>query len=182
MKDINKLIWLDLEMTGLDVCRCHIIEIAIIITDKNLNILSEFPSVAIKQKKSILETMNTWCLKQHTKSGLLERVLDSNISVVKAEKMVIDFIKAQGIEKNSSPLCGNSVWQDRRFLSKYMPTLEDYLHYRLFDVSTFKIAASMWNPNVLNKFNKTSVHLALEDIKDSIQEMKTYRKYFLQSL
>lgn len=174
----SNLIWLDLEMTGLEIETCHIIEIAVIITNSDLNILTESPSIEIYQDDAILKTMNSWCIKTHSKSGLIERVKESKVSVSEAESFIIDFIKPY-VKKGQSPLCGNSVWQDRKFLTKYMPTLEDYFHYRLFDVSSFKIAASFWRPELLQQFNKQSAHLALDDIKESINEMKFYQAHLL---
>ena len=178
-KDKN-LIWIDLEMTGLDINNCHIIEIAAIVTDDKLNILAESPAIAIHQSDEILASMNEWCIKTHGDSGLTARVKESTTSVTKAENKILSFIEPY-TNKGKSPLCGNSVWQDRRFLAKYMPSLEAYLHYRLFDVSSFKIAASLWQPQLLNQFHKKGTHLALDDIKESIEEMKFYQKHLLQS-
>jgi oligoribonuclease len=174
----SNLIWLDLEMTGLEIERCHIIEIAAIITDPNLNILAESPAIAIHQSDDILAGMNSWCVKTHSESGLTERVRQSKVGTSEAEKQMLEFIKPH-VNKGQSPLCGNSIWQDRKFLAKYMPTLEDYFHYRLFDVSSFKIAASLWKPELLEQFTKKNTHLALDDIKESIEEMKFYRDHFL---
>lgn len=174
----SNLIWLDLEMTGLELDTCHIIEIAAIITDPDLNILAESPAIAIHQSDDVLKNMNSWCVKTHGESGLTERVRQSTIDITKAEQLILDFIKPY-VKKGQSPLCGNSVWQDRKFLAKYMLTLEDYFHYRLFDVSSFKIAASFWRPELLQQFNKQSTHLALDDIKESIDEMKFYQANLL---
>ena len=174
----NNLVWIDLEMTGLEIDECHIIEIAAIITDPNLNILAESSAIAIHQSDEILANMNLWCLKTHAESGLTERVRQSTISTAEAEIKILEFIKPH-VNKGQSPLCGNSIWQDRKFLAKYMPTLEDYFHYRLFDVSSFKIAASLWRPELLEKFTKQSTHLALDDIKESIEEMKFYQQNLL---
>lgn len=174
----SNLIWLDLEMTGLEIDTCHIIEIAAIITDPDLNILAESPAIAIHQNEDVLKGMNSWCIKTHGESGLTERVRQSAVDIAQAEQMILDFIKPY-VKKGQSPLCGNSVWQDRKFLAKYMPTLEDYFHYRLFDVSSFKIAASFWKPSVLQQFDKQSTHLALDDIKESIDEMKFYQANLL---
>lgn len=174
----SNLIWLDLEMTGLEIDTCHIIEIAAIITDPDLNILAESPAIAIHQNEDVLKSMNSWCIKIHGESGLTERVRQSNIGLNEAEQLILDFIKPY-VKKGQSPLCGNSVWQDRKFLAKYMPTLEDYFHYRLLDVSSFKIAASFWKPTILQQFDKQSTHLALDDIKESIDEMKFYQANLL---
>lgn len=175
----NNLIWIDLEMTGLIVDKCHIIEIAAIVTDKNLNIIAESPAIAIYQSDDILKNMDPWCIKVHTESGLVKRVQKSEITVSGAEQLIMNFIKPY-VNKGESPLCGNSIWQDRKFLSKYMPQLEKYFHYRLFDVSSFKVAASLWNPELLKQLNKKNNHLALDDIRDSIREMKFYHEYLLK--
>ena len=175
---LDNLIWLDLEMTGLDVKCCRIIEIAAIVTDNELNIIAESPAIAIHQSDAALASMDVWCTKTHGNSGLTERVRKSTISTAQAETMILDFIKPH-VTKNTSPLCGNSVWQDRKFLAKYMPTLEAYFHYRLLDVSSFKIAAALWQPDLLKKFTKGNTHLALDDIQESIEEMKFYREHLL---
>lgn len=180
MKKINKLVWLDLEMTGLDIETSYILEIAVIITDINLNIIDESPSVIIHQNNKILNNMNSWCMKYHTQSGLINRVKNSNISMQEAENIILTFIK-QYINKNESPLCGNSVWQDRKFLAKYMPQLEQFFHYRLLDVSTFKIASYLWNSQITKKYGKKNKeHLALDDIRESIKEMNFYKKNLLK--
>ncbi|MBK2125071.1 oligoribonuclease [Fangia hongkongensis] len=178
MSKIKHLIWLDLEMTGLDIYNCHIIEIAAIITDSELNVVAESDAIAIYQPEEVLAKMDTWCTKTHGESGLTARVRASHISLEEAEKMILNFIKPH-VNKHASPLCGNSVWQDRKFLAKYMPELEDYFHYRLLDVSSFKIAASMWKPELVEAFQKENTHLALDDIKESIDEMKYYRQKLL---
>jgi oligoribonuclease len=181
MENIQRLIWLDLEMTGLDIETCQIIEIAAIITDIELNIVAESNAIAIYQSDEIMANMNTWCQKTHQASGLIERVKESTISVSEAEQAILDFITPH-VAKNASPLCGNSVWQDRKFLAKYMPTLESYFHYRLFDVSAFKIAAALWKPKLLHQFKKQNNHLALDDIRESISEMGFYRQHLLAEL
>ncbi|MFZ9034617.1 MAG: oligoribonuclease [Francisellaceae bacterium] len=177
-KKQHNLIWLDLEMTGLDIDHCHIIEIAAIVTDRNLDILAETESIAIHQPIEILESMDSWCKETHFKSGLVDRVKSSDISVGHAESIIFDFI-SEYTNPHSSPLCGNSVWQDRKFLAKYMPKLEAHFHYRLLDVSSFKIAAQLWKPELLNHFKKHNNHLALADIKESIEELKFYRQHML---
>ncbi|WP_119342910.1 oligoribonuclease [Facilibium subflavum] len=175
----QNLVWLDLEMTGLELDHCHIIEIAAIITDSELNVIAESQAIAIHQPDEIMDSMNQWCKTTHGASGLTQRVKESNISLKKAEQMILDFIKPHVAEK-ASPLCGNSIWQDRRFLARYMPTLENYFHYRLLDVSAFKIAANLWSPELVNGFEKKNAHLALDDIKESIEEMKYYKDNFLK--
>lgn len=174
MLDENNLIWIDLEMTGLDPEKEVIIEIATIVTDKDLNILAEGPVLAINQTKSMMDGMDEWCTKTHGGSGLTQRVLDSDISVADAEKATIEFLEKY-VPKGKSPICGNSVGQDRRFLVKYMPALEDFFHYRTIDVSTIKELTRRWKPEVLAGFEKKGVHLALDDIKESIEELQYYR-------
>lgn len=180
MKKRDNLVWLDLEMTGLDPRKDRIIEIATIVTDKNLNILAEGPVLAIHQSKKLLDGMDDWCTRTHGKSGLTDRVKASKLNEAKAEIQTLDFIKKY-VGKNQSPLCGNSVWQDRRFLRKYMPALEDYFHYRLIDVSTIKELARRWQPDLYKGFDKISKHQALDDIKDSIEELLYYRKHWLKA-
>lgn len=172
MKNDSHLVWMDLEMTGLDPDRDSILEIATIITDEHLNILAEGPVFAIHQPPRVLDNMNAWCQKQHKKSGLIDRVEQSKITLEKAEAETLKFIK-KWVRKNKSPLCGNSIHQDRAFLHRFMPTLNDYLHYRLMDVSTVKELFKRWYN--LREFEKESKHLALDDIKDSVEELKYYR-------
>ena len=173
MKSKNNLVWIDLEMTGLDVDNCHIIEIATIITDSNLNIIAEAEPIAIHQSEEILASMNEWCIKTHGETGLTERVRKSTISLEEAENKMLSFIEKYTYE-NTSPICGNSIWQDRRFLSKYMPKIDNYCHYRVLDVSSIKILNEHWT-NKKFYFNKESTHKALDDIRDSIEELKFYR-------
>lgn len=171
----SRLIWLDLEMTGLDTQKDYIIEIATIVTDADLEIVAEGPVFAIRQPEDVMTQMDAWNTKQHKQSGLSERVKASVVSEREAELATLDFLKAQ-VKPGTSPMCGNSICQDRRFLAKYMPELEKFFHYRNLDVSTLKILAGLWNPNVLNSVKKSSKHLALEDIKDSIDELRHYRE------
>ena len=175
MNETN-LVWIDLEMTGLDVEKNRIIEIATIVTDKNLTILAEGPVMAIYQEEDILKIMDNWNVNQHTKSGLIDRVKKSKYHETEAQKLTLELIK-QYVPKGKSPLCGNSVCTDRRFLARYMPELENYFHYRLLDVSTLKELAIRWMPDVYDSFKKEGKHLALEDIKESINELKHYRQH-----
>ncbi|WP_150465353.1 oligoribonuclease [Francisella sp. SYW-2] len=176
MQSTDNLIWIDLEMTGLDVDSCAIIEIATIITDKDLNIIAEAEPIAIHQSDEILNTMNEWCIKVHGETGLTQRVKDSKTSLKEAERKTLDFIK-QYVPYQSSPLCGNSIWQDRRFLAKYMPDIDDYCHYRMLDVTSLKLLNEYWGDG--ESFYKKSTHQALDDIRESISELKFYRQKLL---
>jgi oligoribonuclease len=173
------LVWIDLEMTGLDPDNEVIIEIATIVTDSSLNLVAEGPSMAVQAPQDKLDGMDEWNQTHHKASGLLDRVLKSPISVVEAEAQTLAFLE-QHVTRNSSPLCGNSVWQDRRFLSRYMPTLENYLHYRLIDVSSLKELVRRWRPDLLAGFKKKNAHTALADIRESIDELRFYRDNFLK--
>ncbi len=175
----NNLIWIDLEMTGLDPDNDVIIEIATLVTDPQLNILAEGPTIAVHQSDEILNGMDEWCTRQHGQSGLTQRVRESNINEAEAEQLTIDFLM-QHVDKNASPMCGNSICQDRRFLYRYMPKLEDYFHYRNLDVSTLKELARRWKPGALDGFKKNATHLAMDDIKDSIAELSHYRETFIK--
>jgi oligoribonuclease len=173
------LIWIDLEMTGLDPLQDEIIEIATIVTDTQLNIVAEGPNLAIHQADATLARMDDWNTKQHTKSGLVERVKSSRITTQDAQKQTLDFLK-QHLPAKSSPMCGNTICQDRRFLARLMPELEAYFHYRHLDVSTVKELARYWAPEIYQGLNKASKHLALDDIKESIEELRYYRdKFFI---
>ena len=178
-QDKQNLIWIDLEMTGLDPEKERIIEIATIVTDKDLNILAEGPVLAIKQSDELLGKMSDWCVKTHTENGLIKRVKASKLTERAAELQTIDFLK-KWVPKGVSPICGNSIAQDKRFLYKYMPDLADYFHYRHLDVSTLKELARRWKPEILELFKKQNTHLALDDIKESINELKFYREYFIK--
>ncbi len=173
----NNLIWIDLEMTGLDPNKEKIIEIATLVTDSDLNILAEGPNLIISQAKEILDSMDEWNQNQHGKSGLIEEVIQSNITEQAAEIETLDFISKYVGEK-ISPMCGNTVSHDRRFLSKYMPRLEAYFNYRHIDVSSFKEVAVRWM-NEAQVYEKKGSHRALGDIKESVEELKFYKKIFM---
>ncbi|GAB2198617.1 oligoribonuclease [Sessilibacter sp. MAH4] len=175
----NNLIWIDLEMTGLDPDNDVIIEIATIVTDAHLNILAEGPVFAVSQDKTILDGMDEWNTRQHGQSGLTQRVLESTVDAEQAEQTTIEFLQ-QWVPAGKSPICGNSICQDRRFLVRGMPKLERYFHYRNLDVSTLKELARRWAPEVLAGVKKQGAHLALDDIKDSIEELKYYREHFIK--
>jgi len=178
-QDSQHLIWIDLEMTGLNPDSDLIIEIATVVTDKDLNILAQGPVLAIHQSDAALAAMDDWNQKHHGQSGLIDRVKASTINEVEAEWLTIEFLK-QWVPENTSPICGNSIGQDRRFLYRYMPKLEAYFHYRNIDVSTLKELASRWAPQVKNGFNKESTHQALDDIIESIEELRYYREHFIR--
>ena len=174
MGTAGNLIWIDLEMTGLDTLNDRIIEVATIVTDKYLNELAEGPVLAIAQTQQTMDAMDDWNTRQHGESGLTARVLASSVSPAEAEKATLDFLAAW-VDPGVSPMCGNSVCQDRRFLAREMPELERYFHYRNLDVSTLKILAQQWAPEVAAGFSKDSTHRALADIRDSIAELAWYR-------
>lgn len=178
-KNTDNLIWIDLEMTGLNPETDVIIEIATIITDKDLAILAEGPVFAIHQTESVLAGMDEWNQKHHGQSGLIERVRRSNILTAEAEEQTLTFLE-QWLDAGVSPMCGNSIGQDRRFLNRYMPKLEAFFHYRNLDVSTLKELAARWAPTVKDGFKKESSHIALEDIKESIEELQYYREHFIK--
>lgn len=173
--DEQNLVWIDMEMTGLDPEQCVVLEIASIVTDKNLNIIAQGPVIAVHQSDDILNGMDEWCVKTHGATGLTQRCRDSQISVQAAAQETIKFLQ-QYVPAGKSPLCGNSIGQDRRFLVKYMPELEAFFHYRNIDVSSIKELTARWKPEIAKGFVKKGVHLALDDIIESIEEMKYYRE------
>jgi oligoribonuclease len=175
MSHTGNLIWIDMEMTGLDPAKERIIEIATVVTDTHLNVLAEGPVFAIHQSEALIGAMDSWNTKQHNASGLVERVRASQVSETEAEQLTIAFLE-KWVPHGKSPMCGNSIYQDRRFMYLYMPLLEKYFHYRLLDVSTLKELAARWAPQLSNKHRKESKHLALSDIHDSINELKFYRE------
>ncbi len=178
MKDNGNLVWIDLEMTGLNPFTDRILEVATIITNSQLDILAEGPVIAIHQPEKVLAAMDLWNAQQHRQSGLIERSRKSTYTCRQAEIETLDFIR-QWVEHRVSPMCGNSVWHDRRFLARFMPELEHYFHYRNIDVSTIKELAQRWAPDLAN-FSKSSRHLAYDDIRESIAELKHYGDFFIK--
>jgi oligoribonuclease len=176
----ENLIWIDLEMTGLDPERDRIIEIATVVTDKELTVLAEGPMLAIYQSDGVIGSMDEWNTRQHSSSGLTERVRASTVEETEAEQATLAFLR-QYVDQGVSPICGNSICQDRRFLIKHMPELAAFFHYRNLDVSTLKILARLWQPEISARFEKKSVHLALADIHDSIRELRFYREHLFRS-
>ena len=179
MKDKHNLIWIDLEMTGLNPEEDRIIEIATLVTDANLNILAEGPVFAIRQEDARLNLMDEWNTRQHNQSGLVARVRESAVTESDAQQATIEFLQ-QYLDKGKSPMCGNSICQDRRFLCRYMPELATFFHYRNLDVSTLKELVRRWHPQLLSGVKKESKHLAMDDIKDSINELVYYREHFIK--
>ncbi|MBO1923587.1 oligoribonuclease [Thiomicrorhabdus sp. 6S3-12] len=175
MKSDNNLIWIDLEMTGLDPKEHTIIEIATVVTDSQLNVLAEGPVIAIQTAQEELDKMDNWCVTHHGNSGLTARVQASAIDLAQAEQQTIEFL-SQYVPSGKSPMCGNSICQDRRFMVEHMPKLEQFFHYRNLDVSTLKELARRWAPNVYASHEKKGAHLALDDIHESIDELKHYRR------
>ncbi|MBA2238731.1 MAG: oligoribonuclease [Lysobacter sp.] len=171
-----RLIWIDLEMTGLDTLTDSILEIATVVTDAELHILAEGPELAIRHPLERLQAMDDWNRNQHSGSGLWQRVLDSTVSAQEAENRTLRFLE-QWVQPNTSPICGNSICQDRRFLHRQMPLLENFFHYRNLDVSTIKELARRWAPEILEGFGKESAHTAMSDVHDSIAELRYYRTY-----
>ncbi|AGF49120.1 oligoribonuclease [Candidatus Kinetoplastidibacterium galati] len=177
--DSNKLVWLDMEMSGLDPSKDRILEVAVVITDDNLDVIAEGPVIAIHQTNELLESMDKWNKSVHGKSGLINRVLSSDISEKEAEDSILLFLKNY-ISPDKSPLCGNTIGQDRRFMNVYMQRLEKFFHYRNIDVSSIKELVKRWYPSMYKNFSKNSKHQALSDIHDSINELRYYRKYFFK--
>ncbi len=176
---MDRLIWIDLEMTGLDPQFDSIIEIATVVTDRELDVVAEGPVIAISHSREILDGMDDWNTRQHGKSGLTERVLESDIGMAEAEQATLAFL-SEHVRVGTSPMCGNSICQDRRFMARLMPDLERFFHYRNLDVSTLKILAGLWAPSAASGVSKSATHLALADIHDSIQELRHYRERLLR--
>lgn len=177
MDDSGALVWIDMEMTGLDPDVDVILEIATVITDAKLEIVADGPVLAIHQSESTLAAMDAWNTEHHTSSGLVDRVRRSEVSVTEAEALTLQFIQRR-VGRHAAPLCGNTVWQDRRFLKRYMPVLEDWLHYRIVDVSSVKELARRWRPDLVDRLTKQNTHRALDDIRESIAELRHYRDTF----
>ena len=175
----TNLIWIDLEMTGLDTVQDEIIEIATLVTDSQLNVIAEGPMLAIHQPDELLDAMDEWNTRQHGKSGLTQRVKDSTLTVQDAERMTLEFL-AEHVNAGASPMCGNSICQDRRFMARLMPALEEFFHYRNLDVSTLKELGKRWAPQVMAGYKKEPTHLAMNDIKDSIAELQYYREHLFK--
>ena len=178
MDKINNLVWIDLEMTGLSPKEDRIIEIATLVTDASLNIIAEGPNLAIKQADKLLDGMDDWNQKHHGATGLISKVKQSDVSESTAERQTIDFLLRYS-EENTSPMCGNSICQDRRFLANYMPELEAFFHYRNLDVSSLKELARRWKPEILEGLVKKNTHAAMDDIKDSVNELIYYREHLI---
>ena len=179
VKNKNNMVWIDLEMTGLDPEKESIIEIATLVTNANLEILAEGPNLVIHQPAKLLKAMDSWNQKQHSKSGLIELVKNSKVTLKKAEKVTLDFIKEYCFPKKS-PICGNAVYHDRRFIIEYMPKLDAFLHYRMVDVTTLKILVEQWYPKNKELPKKKDSHRALDDIRESIVELRFYRKNYFK--
>lgn len=178
-QDANHLVWLDMEMSGLDPERERIIELAMIVTDSNLEVIAESPAWAVHQSDAVLDAMDDWNKKTHGRSGLIERVRASTMDDAAVEAAALAFM-AEYVPARSSPMCGNSIGQDRRFMVRYMPKLEDWFHYRNLDVSTLKELCRRWQPEVYKGFSKQGAHTALADIRESIAELQYYRQHFLR--
>ena len=176
----DNLIWIDLEMTGLDPDKEKIIEIATLVTDSDLNIIAEGPNLAVRQSDGLLDGMDDWNQRHHSKTGLIEKVKNSRIDDKEAERQTIEFL-VQYSEKGASPMCGNSICQDRRFLANYMPELEEFFHYRNLDVSSIKELVRRWKPEILEGLVKKGTHIAMDDIKDSVIELVHYREHFIDA-
>lgn len=181
MQSDKNLVWIDMEMTGLRPDIDRVLEIACIITDSDLEIVAEGPVITVWQPEDVLNSMNQWCVEHHTASGLLDRVRRDGVSEAQAEQTMLDFIR-QYVPEKSSPLCGNSIGQDRRFMYHYLPKLEAYFHYRNLDVSSLKIVANMWRPDIMAGFTKKEAHLALDDIRESIAELRYYRQHLIRAI
>lgn len=177
----TNLIWIDLEMSGLDTFEDEIIEIATLVTDSQLNLIAEGPVLAIHQPDAVLNGMDEWNTRQHGKSGLTQRVRDSKLTTQDAQRLTLEFLP-EHVDAGASPMCGNSICQDRRFMARLMPQLEEFFHYRNLDVSTLKELGKRWAPQAIAGFNKDASHLAMDDIRDSIKELEYYREHLFKPL
>jgi oligoribonuclease len=178
-QDKNNLIWIDMEMSGLRPEEDRVLEVAIVITDSQLNTVAEAPVLVVGQDAAVLDGMDSWNKSTHSKSGLIDKVKASSFGEVEVEDQIVEFLK-QHVPENTSPMCGNSICQDRRFLARWMPKLEAYFHYRNLDVSTLKELAKRWKPEVANGLTKHGKHEALADVYESIDELKYYREHFIK--
>lgn len=178
-QDQNNLVWLDMEMTGLDPDKDRIIEVAMVVTDAQLNVVAESPVIAVHQPDSVLDAMDEWNKNTHGRSGLITRVKSSTLGEAETQQLLLEWMK-QYVPSRTSPMCGNTICQDRRFMARWMPQLEVYFHYRNLDVSTLKELARRWNPEVFGGVKKKGAHTALADIMESIDELKHYRQNFLK--
>lgn len=178
-KNDDNLVWIDMEMTGLDPVNDRIIEVALVVTDKNLELVAEGPVLVVHQPDAVLDAMDNWNKGTHGKSGLIDKVKTSLLNENDVEDAMIHFMK-QHVSARTSPMCGNSICQDRRFLARWMPKMEAYFHYRNLDVSTFKELAKRWKPGIMDGIKKENKHTALSDILESIEELKYYREHFIR--
>jgi oligoribonuclease len=178
-KQDDNLVWVDMEMTGLAPDTDRILEVAVIVTNSQLEVVAEGPVVVVHQSDATLDKMDAWNKGTHSKSGLIDKVKASTLNEAQAETLLLDFLR-QFVSKNKAPMCGNSICQDRRFMARWMPTLEAYFHYRNLDVSSFKEVAKRWKPSVVESFKKQQAHTALADIRESIEELKHYREHFIR--
>jgi len=173
------LVWIDMEMSGLDPDTDRVLEVALVVTDKDLNLVEEGPVLVVRQPDTVLDAMDNWNKSTHGKSGLIDKVKASTLSEADVEQRMVDFMK-QHVGERKSPMCGNSICQDRRFLARHMPRLEAYFHYRNLDVSTLKEVAARWRPELKDGFKKANSHTALADIQESIEELRYYREHFIR--
>lgn len=173
------LVWIDMEMSGLDPDTDRVLEVALVVTDKDLNLVEEGPVLVVRQPDTVLDAMDNWNKSTHGKSGLIDKVKASTLSEADVEQRMVDFMK-QHVGERKSPMCGNSICQDRRFLARHMPRLEAYFHYRNLDVSTLKELAARWRPELKDGFKKANSHTALADIQESIEELRYYREHFIR--
>jgi oligoribonuclease len=178
-KNDTHLVWIDMEMSGLDPDNDRVLEVALVVTDKDLNLVEEGPVLVVHQSDAVLDGMDNWNKGTHGKSGLIDKVKASTLTEAAVEEAMIEFMKKH-VSARTSPMCGNSICQDRRFLARHLPQMEAYFHYRNLDVSTFKELAKRWKPQIMDGFKKANMHTALSDILESIEELKYYREHFVR--